>query len=358
MDKKFKLQVIDKLFKLSDVYNEERIEIDNVWAEEIFGKIILNRVPNICYDNLKNKSVWISREFDNAFEVLCKKNVIETEYYEKAVIYVSGIFEEANFLYAMLKGAFLITHVYEKGYRQSNDIDLLVKEEDVEKCQQVLLENGFIQGHIRGRKIIKATREEIILSRMNYGETIPFCKFWEGRYLCVDINFSLDYKPMKDNTVICKMLEQRVEVPLENTCLRTLNVTDFIIHLCLHLYKEATTYDWVKRRKDLNLYKFSDLNVMFHEYVDENISVLLSERIKEFGVERECYYALVHTQDIYENLKNNVDYEKLLKRIKPECLEYLSQIVDPIRKKTYKYNMSFREWFACENRVAELQEID
>ena len=71
----------------------------------------------------------------------------------------------------------------------------------MEKCQQVLLENGFIQGHIRGRKIIKATREEIILSRMNYGETIPFCKFWEGRYLCVDINFSLDYKPMKDNTV-------------------------------------------------------------------------------------------------------------------------------------------------------------
>lgn len=358
MEKEFKMYAIDKLFRLSDVYNEKIIDIDNVWAEEIFGKIILNRVTNICYDNLRKQSIWISKEFDKAFDTLYRKNIIEAELYDKAMAYVAEIFKDVSFSYAMLKGAYLITHVYKKGYRQSNDIDLLIKEDDIEKCQQLLVKNGFIQGHVRGSKIIEATRKEVILSRMNYGETIPFCKFWEGKYLCVDINFSLDYKPMKNNEVIYKMLENSVETSLTNKCFRTLNVNDFIIHLCLHLYKEATTYDWVKRRKDLNLYKFSDLNVMFHEYVDEESINILCERIKEFGVERECYYALLNASEIYEDLKNNSNYETLLKEIKPECTNYLTRIIDPQGKKIYEYDMSFREWFACEDRVNQLRVVE
>lgn len=357
MERTYNMEANEILFKLSDIYNQEQIDFTNCIGENLFGKLILNRVETIAYMKLLKNSNTDWSVYKKNFELMYKQKMDEISDYEEYLAYVCRIMEEANFNFAFLKGAFLITNVYEKGLRYSNDIDILIDERDIDECQRILLENGFVQGYAEHKKIHKASRREIVLSRMNYGETIPFCKLFGNRFIFVDINFSLDYKPAAENKIIQNMLQNTVQISWKNSVIRTLNISDFIIHLCMHLYKEATTWDWVRRRKDLNLYKFNDINVVFHECVNGDKYEQIKEKIINYGVQNECYYAFLYASKIYKGLLDEEKYGKLLEDIKPKDTDYLCEIIDPERKKTYKYNMSFEEWFACEDRVKQLYEV-
>lgn len=354
--KRYNLQANEVLFRLSDIYNQEEVHFDNCLGENLFGKLILHRIENIAYKKLLQSGSNMG-VYKNSFEVLYKESIERVALYEKDLSFVCNFMKEAKFKYALLKGAFLIPFVYERGLRYSNDIDILIDEKDIDACQEILLKNGFIQGRVIGDVLQPATRKEVILSRMNYGETIPFCKPCENRYIFVDINFSLDYKPAIERRIIQNMLDNVIEISWNNCQIRTLDISNFVIHLCMHLYKEATTLDWVKRRKDLNLYKFNDLNMIFHDCIDENTYKQIKKLIIEYGVQKECFYALLYASKIYHTLENMGNYIELLNAIQPEDLAYLSQIVDPENKKVFVYNMSFQEWFACENRVEQLFEV-
>lgn len=353
MKKTYNLQANEILFKVSDIYNHEQIYLDNCLGENLFGKLVLHRVENIVYTKLKKNGLKMGA-FTNSLAMLYDQGIKNNFDYEKNLLYICKIFAEANFKYALLKGAFLITTVYEKGMRYSNDIDILIEEKDIDACQKLLFKNGFIQGELVNGKLQAATRREIVLSRMNYGETIPFCKLCGDRPVYVDLNFSLDYKPTVENKIIQSMLENAVSVKWNNCIIRTLDICNFIIHLCMHLYKEATTYEWVKRRRDLNLYKFNDLNMMFHECVNKDDYEKLVRRIVDYEAQKECYYALFYASKIYKCLEEIDEYNTLVKLIKPDDSDYLHMIIDPENKKIYKYNMSFEEWFACEDRVKQL----
>lgn len=350
--------VSKELLKMSDTNCIEKVKFDNVIGEIMIGKLILNRVINIAYKNLiKSEEVQLG-EYEDVLKLLYQENIRKARLCKDEIIYVCKIFEKADFQYAFLKGAYLITNVYELGDRVSNDIDVLVNEKNVGRCKELLYEYGFKQGYIEKGVFREATRTEIIMSKMNFGETIPFCKEVKGRFIIVDINFSLDYKPMQDDGIITKMLKRCITLPIEKTKLTTLCLPDFIIHLCLHLYKEATTLDWVERRKDLNLYKFNDIYTLFYGKADSELFDSIVSTIREYGVEKECYYAFLHTLDIYKILDDIKGYSDMLDRIRPSNLEYLNQIVSPKEKKVYMYNMDFLDWIICENRVSCLKEVE
>lgn len=358
MSKDYNMKVDEILFQLSDVYNQTECEFDHNIGEILFGKLLFHRVVNIAYKNLLRQTHINLGEFDRYFKMHFEQGCIENHRYKEELMHVCDVMDGAEFPYAFLKGAILITNVYGEGLRYSNDIDILINESDIDACQELLLENGFIQGEVENGKIHEASRRDIVLSRMNYGETVPFFKEYNNRFICVDINFSLDYKPSQGSNLIGTMLSNRTKIEWGEIQLPTLDIIDFIIHLCMHLYKEATTIDWVIRRKDLNLYKFSDLNVVFHELATEDIYMRLYENIVKYGVEKECYYALFYTGKIYKNLMSYELYDKLLNKIKPKDIKYLRQIIDPQNKKIYMREMGFREWFACNEREKYLIEYN
>lgn len=348
-------EISQELIKMSDAYNQEKIYFDNIIGEKIFGKIILNRVGNIAYRNLLNAGYTNLGEYSGIFEVMYKENIRKAELCIRNINKVSNILKDADFPYALLKGAYLITKVYNLGDRVSNDIDILVNEKNIGACKKLLQCNGFRQGEVINGEFKEASRMDIIMSKMNFGETIPFVKMLEGDYINVDVNFSLDYKPMKDDSIITRMLENRIEVSIENATLVTLELADFIIHLCLHLYKEATTWDWVERRKDLNLYKFNDIYNILKTNVNTKLFDDLVTRINDYGVNKECYYALFNALNIYRALGDIEGYQEFLERIKPEDMTYLKEIVSPMDKKIYKYSIDFIDWFASDNRVEHLE---
>lgn len=348
MSMNFNREVNDILIKLSDINLEEEVSFNLAIGEKLIGRAILNRVVNIVYRNLKRRHSLL--DFETVFQMLYDANIAKAEFCKNNIGYLCEVMESADFPFALLKGAYLITNIYETGDRTSNDVDILINEKNVGKCKKILNNNGFIQGWVEDGQFIEASRNDIVMAKMNFGETTPFIKKTENGFVNVDVNFSLGYKPMEDDSIITEMLERTVIYPYRSTNLVTLEDKDFIIHLCLHLYKEATTSEWVFRRKDLNLYKFNDIYVLLAKNGSIEMYKELTERIIHYGTKKECYFALCRTRDIYTKLGEMEGYNEMLDKIRPANLEYLRQIINPVEKVIYEYNMDFLDWLASEDR--------
>lgn len=346
------------LFKLSDVYmKEELYNKENPENESLlFGDICLNRVVGIAYNNiLKIENFNVSKEFMETLKIIYNYNINKAKKFSENIEYIANIMEDADFNYALLKGAFLTTKIYPVGFRTSNDIDILVAEKDVTKCQNLLKINGFIQGYyneISG--ITPASRRDIIMSKMNYGETVPFLNIINNEKIEIDINFSVDFKPEGENLIVQKLLQNSEYVTYNGTKFKTLSNIDFLIHLCCHLFKEATTKVWIDDKRDIQLYKFSDINVFFHECLKEEHYNKLVDRIIEFHIENECYYTFFNTAVIYPDLKRIDGFNRILEHIKPRDMSFMSQVIDPMEKKIYEYKMNFEDWCECRNRSENL----
>jgi len=343
----------NKLFALSDVYRKEKVKLDeNDNIELLLGGIMLNRIVGIAYDNLDLDTV--PKEVIKVLKIVKQHNERSTDDFINNVCYVADILNGATFKYALLKGSFLTTKLYKRGLRTSNDIDILVEGKDVSALEKILLQNGFIQGYLNeNNEIIPASRREILHSRLNNGETVPFIKLIDGKKLEIDINFSVDYKA-DGARIVPQLLTDLHKVELNGHTFTTLNPVDFLIHLCCHLYKEATTYDWIINRRDLMLYKFSDINVMLTDFKDNKYYEDLIARIREFELEKECYYVFCNSCIIYPELKHSTAIDMVLDTIKPEDLRYMRQIIHPSEKRILSYDTNFTEWFDCSNRIIAL----
>lgn len=348
------------LFALSDCYMNPDLEVTQIENEtELLGELCINRVAGIAYLNLKKLgNLHVIKEFENTLKAVYADNVGRAKKYKKNVEMISKLLEGVDFPYALLKGAYLTTKIYEEGFRTSNDLDILVEEDNVSKLQDILKENGFIQGYYiksEGR-IVPATRREIILSKMNYGETVPFAKFINEELFYVDINFSVDFKPEREKKTVSELLSNIERVEYGETYYYTLNRYAFFIHLCCHLYKEATTMEWVKEGRDLQLYKFSDINVYLRncnkEYFDE-----LYKYIEKMQLVKECYYAVANALVIYSGLAENRDLLNFVEQLRPEDISFMKEIIDPRENKLYRYDISFEEWFFVKRKEEFLHEV-
>lgn len=347
------------LFTLSDVFCDS-IEgnYENINQAELLGYICTNRITGIAFKNMYKCSVRWQKECKDVLETMYKKNVQKSKLFKRFVCELASILKKAEFKYVLLKGAYLSTLLYEEGMRTSNDIDILIQEKDIEKCQHLLESNGFTQGYIEeGKKIRPASRREIIMSRMNYGETVPFVKIIDDELLEIDINFSLDFKPEQGVSRVKQLLEKREQVIFEDSTYYTLNQYDFFIHLCCHLYKEATTINWVRMGRDLQLYKFSDINLFFRKVLASLDIDTLVKRIKEYQTEEECYYTIVNASQIYPQIVELDFYNHLIQDIEPENLEFMKQIVSPETGEKYFYDMSFEDWFFAEDKIRFLNKV-
>lgn len=121
---------------------------------------------------------------------------------------------------------------------------------------------------------------------MNRGETVPFvrrmgCPGME--YLELDLNFSLDYQAGGGDAE-GEMLSRRETMP--GCGLYTLSLPDFILHLCAHLYKEATVMAWVEMGRDQSLYKYADLYLLTELFLDEELAGELGRRRRPMGCKK------------------------------------------------------------------------
>lgn len=324
----------------------------------VLGNILFHRMGGVAYETLKKTELLsaTNREFRNTLEAIYTSNTEKTTAYREALSQLSGVFSDIPIRYAFLKGAYLCS-IYPVGLRTSNDVDVLISKESTGIVSERLREYGFKQGHIRNGVFVPATRAEIISSKMNRGETVPFVLDLgktHMRYLEVDLNFSLDFQAKEGTDSVEAMLQATIPaIQTEKGSLYTLSSEDFVAHLCAHLYKEATTYPWVAMNRDLSLYKFSDLYLLYEQRSINWKS--LKQRVVELGLEKECYYTFRNLCILYHIFDD--DMEAMLTRLSLEDMRFMKQIYRPENKTYYQYDMGYVDWFFCPDRVSHLKEV-
>lgn len=326
----------------------------------VLGQLLFNRTGGIAYQNLKkcNTLSNINREFRNPLYMIYQNGCKRNDSYLEAESELSKIFSKADFRYSFLKGALLCT-LYEAGTRTSNDFDVLISKRDIGKITKLLLSEGFEQGYLKNDVFSKATRQDIIYAQMNKGETVPFVKrisLPNMEWLEIDVNFSLDFNPIDDTGVVDDfLLKSEPLIKTANGNLSTLCLSDFIIHLCSHLYKEATTMFWIDNVRDLSIYKFSDIYLLWKKYASLPLSEELIKTIKKYHLENECAYSFYYMSKLF-NVNDDI-LNTLIKKIFDRNEENLKIVFDPATKKEYYFDTSFVDYLFCMDRKKHLIEI-
>lgn len=336
-------------------------ELLQYMSPAVLGHLFYNRMQGIAYGRLKESGLLgkVNREVRNSLKDGFEKNLERNKSFFQCVKYLKMILGEQKGSYAMLKGA-LLCKKYPDGYRTSNDIDLLVRPSDVTKIGDILLEEGFKQGYIRNGEFLPATRKEIIESKMMRGETVPYIKKVSlpgMKYLEVDINFSLDYKN-GDDAVLCEMLDRTVVETIDGYQVWTLNRVDFFIHLCAHLYKEATTMPWVEMKRDMTLYKYCDIYLLLTEMMPMHINSMF-ERACKRGLEYICAFVIKQTCELFGNCNEYALARANLFLKNPKCAGILDAVISPKDNKQYTYmTKDIMERFFLDNRAEDLVEVE
>ena len=322
---------------------------------ELLGYLFANRMAGVAYGVLEKTELLsnVDREFRNSLKGARDLNEKYNEDFFGCLNYVSILLDACGIPYALLKGAYLCGK-YPIGYRTSNDIDVLINPEDIGKLSAKLKLAGFRQGHLKNGKFVEATRQEIIESKMTRGETVPFIKEIKLpyiKYLEVDINFSLDYKNSNDDSVK-RMLERTQIVSAKNVRVRTLCFEDFFLHLCSHLYKEATTLPWVKMKRDMTFYKYLDIYMLINE-IDEETQKNVITMAEKYGLETELSYCLNSVNEFFYVPKCR--FTKYVTECRKEDLD---TVFSPSEKKTYEYiEKNVVKRFFDSNRIRLLREV-
>lgn len=322
----------------------------------VLGNLLYNRVGAMAYYVLKQNELLykVNREFRNTLKAIYEYNIYKTNSFTKALKMLMPLCEKIEFPYAFLKGAYLI-ELYPKGVRTSNDIDILIDQKNITQMSGILKDFGFKQGGVINETMVPASRREIISSRMNRGETVPFIKevnLPNMKYLEIDVNFSLGFRPGSDTGIVCDFLRGAKGRILEQ--IPTLNQVDFLMHLCAHLYKEAAVMTWVEMGRDISLYKYCDIYLFVKKIMDENFANNLIKRINDVGLNKECYFALHNTKELFGI--SNCHLDRVLKEIQMTDTSFMRQILEPETGKVYYYSMNYVDWIFCSNRRRNLHE--
>ena len=147
-------------------------KLDWAW---ITGELIRHRFNGNFFQNLSEpQRKQLYGKIYSTFKLLCNTY----ELCNKVMLsFAEQLFEEtnkANIKLAGLKGLVYNTSIYNLKVRKSNDIDVLVAEEDLPKFDKIMRSLGFIQSFDGGKT--EASRKEKLIQLMNYHDLVPYCR--------------------------------------------------------------------------------------------------------------------------------------------------------------------------------------
>jgi hypothetical protein len=131
---------------------------------------------------------------------------------------------------------------------------------------------------------------------------------------------------------------------------------DFFIHLCAHLYKEATTLPWIEMRRDMTLYKYCDIYMLLSEMPDEKLDRIF-ERANALGMEKICAYCILETMDLFD-MNNKLTYDRAVSALIGDP-DFCLKVISPKDKKKLIYKTaSATERFFMSSRADDLMEVN
>lgn len=307
MDTRIKLlnYIIDCLKEYKGVKKKENVtRIFN--AEEL---VELRRIAehNSLIPVLRETGEDIWTEIGSQETKLDTRNMYESRI--KMALPIFQEFEKENIEYAVLKGSYLADVAYgDMNIRDSNDIDILICKQDIKRVKEICANNGFVSGKSdRKRKcIIHYNRTQEVAFSLNTHQIATMVKTGSNQYFdfydtVLDCNFSLFWGGYNGKDIPSSIfLRNRFKyVDSNGLGYFVLNMEYNLLQLCLHAYKEANGFFFVKAKGGLCLRAFLDIFYFILECENKLDWEILSKLIKEYELERYIYFVMSVIKELF-----------------------------------------------------------
>ncbi|TLQ46338.1 nucleotidyltransferase family protein [Streptomyces marianii] len=233
---------------------------------------------------------------------------------------------DAGVRHAVRKGFSLAEGEYsDPALRRINDVDLLVDRDDVPQAHEVLERLGYVQGKLAedGEHIVPFSRKTQIFWRVNLSNQLPYRKAGnrpDVPEFNVDLCHDIFQKKSGVSAPARELLDRSVSTVLCGAPTWVPEPADRLLDLCSHLYKEATSLQFIEDSVDLQISKFLDVALVAASY-DESVWHAFLSRVGEYEAGPIAYYALHFTAELYPDAVP----PEVLAALRPEDTAYLDQ---------------------------------
>ncbi|MBJ6363221.1 nucleotidyltransferase family protein [Paenibacillus sp. GCM10012307] len=281
---------------------EDGIAIDYFMALCIKHKVLPLVTPHLIRLD-SNKAIKL--EYKKVMNHAYHGNRMKNELMAKELRMVLNKANESGLKIIPLKGAWLIPNIYkDAGLRISNDLDFLISLDQGQAVSGMLQAMGYTPGHYdwASDSIAFVSEEEVIQWKDRSGNLHPHMKRVDNgfsKYIGVDFSYDVD---LTRNFIASNGLQERaIQSKLYDAPAVCLNTVDFLIHLAIHLFKEASHERWVKIDQDINLIKFCDVREYILAHLEQLDWSELAKRSRELAAEEAIYYSLYYLKMIFND---------------------------------------------------------
>lgn len=284
-----KLSAENKLILSSVKLNPTNQEVDmlnalltSVTDWEYVGKHIVDRgIGPLLFSKLPqltNKTLipaYITNRLQQSYYLTLSRNMLMYNVFSQVI----AVFAQHNIQVIALKGIYLSEAMYKDiALRQFSDIDLLVKEEDGEKCLNLLRQMGYSAYDSQERDIVVKTKAESI-------HYTPMLK--DG--VSIELHTRLNRRKESFNLDISALWQNACQVTINKSAVYSLDNHDLLIHLCTHADKHF-------REGKIQFTCFNDITNFIENYQNSTSWNELVVRSQQYGCESIVfkYIMLVH----------------------------------------------------------------
>lgn len=296
------------------------LELTEDWAF-ITGELIRHRINGNFYTSLsQQQKKYIIGKVSQTFSILSSCY----EQYNKKILEFFQILidetDQAGINTAGLKGVVFNTTLYKLGARRSNDIDILVEENDIQTFDEIMRSLGFIQSSDGGRT--EASKKQKLIQIMNYHDLVPYYRAENVPFLDfikVDVNFHFD---SKEHNITRSILNEGTKNYEGNGfSIRGLRWENHLLHLCVHFYREASNSIWTSRARDVDLYKVIDIQNTLRTLSRDDL-INWCNYVKKYQLNKQCYFTLYYLNRFYPNEV----YSEIMNIIRPKDITFLNKV--------------------------------
>ena len=176
--------------------------------------------------SLKNRSLIpdiVQAKLQQTYYITISRGTLLLNYFQ----HIAKAFSNQGIPVVVLKGVYLSENLYHDiGLRQFSDIDLLVHEEDGERCLDILRNLGY-------RAVSALKLSEFVNSQFDTVHYTPMVL----NGVSIEIHIKLHRKGEKYNLLTSELWKNAVAVTVNKCNVFALEINDLLIHLCVHLDK-------------------------------------------------------------------------------------------------------------------------
>lgn len=226
----------------------------------------------------------------------------------------------------LINGEILAYHFYPSlGTRPFSDCDLLVNPNTLSKVNQVLIEEGYIQGYGEKGEIFAPSRQEILFARLYMKHVIAFVRYEKELLYVIEPHFDLSWKTASGVPAfpldVWQLISQSHCVELDGRQAWVLDSLNFLAYACLDVFEDAHRIEKIAQGTDLQLIKFLDLYAIIQSGIDWRAFVDIVEPV---GLQIPVFFSLSCLQKLYPIVPTWV-----LDRVVPSATDFVDEFGFP-----------------------------